>query len=701
MAITFRGRDLVVRFKENELNGAERMYQVRYQCATNMVVHNIQAQDFYEQDPTTQLRRYVDTLRYDENVANGLTRSPVVSLRTQNANGVFSGWQNIDASNPLPVLAGTPLIEPTLTGVQVRLIQPDDDDLVGFAVWVSDKPGVPMTEGYLRHQGGSTSIDIPLSSEDTYYMRVAPYDAFGLDPAAAFPEMPIKRRSLGNEIVNSPPWRQLPNIVGELLSEPIDRLSALNIDFGAAMFKTSQALSKENKVAVRELRTYVDEKGAIVAEDLVQLTSRVGASEAGLIQIKRTVADGDKALSEEITQKVANLGSNVSAWQINEQRVRATKDTALAEDIEAMGVKITKDVGDLKTTYDGQFTDIRRLVVDSTAGTIKAEDLDRIDLKLTKAIGDETTTREVAISNAREAWIEGDRLVAETVNELGSRVTREVDGVKTTTEAAIRDGLKTVVDEAGAATEAVRILSSSVNGLTGPNGVIQVIQETEARNDGARAQETKNLQSRLDNFNGASLEQQFSTYATKVDGVGAQYVLKVQTDNNGVRSVAGMGLAIDNNVSAIAFTADSFRLTTPGSFPQQVFYADANGVYMPNVTVDKLKAGSIDFEFIAKQSIRDPNRGYQILPGGMVMMWGRYRATIRGEVSLSIEFPIAFPNMCLSFTATPYISVPNFRKDLWIQNTGSPSQYGATVYTQAGTGDDQNLDGFDWWAVGY
>lgn len=495
--------------------------------------------------------------------------------------------------------------------------------------------------------------------------------------------------------------QQLPDLVGPLLKKPINELSALHLKYGAAQFNTTLALHNQNLVAIRALGTRMDEDGNAVAEDLLQLTTRVDKAESGLIEINRTVAGLDFATAEEIDQKVANFGKGVTAWQVEEQRVRSTKDTALAEDINAMGTRITKEVGDIKTTYDGQFTDVRRLIVDAADGTIKAEDLDRLDLKLTKAIGDEITTREVAISNAREAWVEGDRVVAQTVNELGSRVTREVDGVKTTTEAAIRDGLKTVVDQAGAATEAVRVLSSSVNGLTGPNGVIQVIQETEARNDGARAQETRNLQSRLDNFNGASLEQQFSTYANKVDGVGAQYVLKVQTDNNGVRSIAGMGLAIDNNVSAIAFTADSFRLTTPGSFPQQVFYADADGVYMPNVTVDKLKAGAIDFEFISKQSIRDPNAGYQVMPGGLIFMWGRFRQVIRNETTFSISFPIAFPNQCLSFNATPYLIYFNNERDLWIQNIGQTSRFGATVATQAARRDDQYLDGFDWFAVGF
>lgn len=566
MAITFRGRDLVVRFKENELNGAERAYQLRYQCATNMVVHNVDVNDFYEQDPTTQLRRYVDTLRFDENLANGLTRAPVVSMRTQNANGVFSAWQNIDASNPLPVLVGTPLVEPTLTGVQIRLVQPDDEDLVGFAVWVSDKPGVPLTEGYLRHQGGSTSIDIPLASDDPYYMRVAPYDAFGLDPAAAFPEMEIKRRPLGGEIVNSPPWKQLPNLVGELLTGPIDELSALHIDYGTAQFKAAVALNKENLVAVREIGTRLDEKGNLIAEDVLNLTTRVGDAESGLLTLNKTVAGLDFATSETVELRIANFGKNVTAWQNNEQRVRAEKDIALAEDISQMGVSIRKDIGDDYIKLEGSFNDLRKLVVDNESG----------------------------------------EALALRVDEMGTRITKEIDGVTKAYEGAIKTVEETRAKDGEATAKRIDTISSSVDDLTGPNGVIQTIQDTEARNDGARAQETKNLQSRLDNFNGASIEQQFATYATKADGLGSSWVLKMQTDSNGVRSVAGIGLALEDSVSAFAITADSFRMTTPGVAPKQIFYADAEGIYMPDVRVNKLVANSITINEIAPGLSRSP-----------------------------------------------------------------------------------------------
>lgn len=368
--------------------------------------------------------------------------------------------------------------------------------------------------------------------------------------------------------------KQLPNLVLPLLQKPIDELSALNIRYGASQLKATTALHRESLVAIRKLTTRVDEDGAKVAEDYLQLTSRVtdaekaikgidvsGPIEAGLAEIRKTIANANYATSEAIDLKIANYGKNVSAWQAEEERVRSEKDSALAEDIEALGVSIRKDVGDSYTTLEGAFNDLRKLVVDS----------------------------------------DGNDALALRIDEMGVRITTEVGGEKTARESAIRTVEKAIIDGDKVSADRLDTLSSSVDGVVGPqgeivkiNGIVQTLQKTQADDNGARATETKNLQSRLDNVNGASLEQTLTTFANKVDGVGASYVLKVQTDQNGQRYIAGMGVAIENGVSAIAFSADSFRLTTTGIAPQQVFYADATGIYAPNLTVEKLKANSID-----------------------------------------------------------------------------------------------------------
>lgn len=465
---------------------------------------------------------------------------------------------------------------------------------------------------------------------------------------------------------------QLPDLVGPLLRAPIDKLSALNLEYGTAGVKLSQALNAENLVAIRAIGTRVDEAGSKIAEEVLQLTSRLsdnekavagidikGPIEAGLSELRRAIANANYASSEVVDVKIANYGDGVTAWQTNEERVRSERDKAIAEDIEKMGVRITDEVGGVKTSLEGSFNDLRELVIEDGEATAK-----RID-------------------------------------EMGTRITTEVDGVTKAYEGAIRTIEEARAEDGRATAGRIDTISSSVDGLIGPNGIIQNIQKTQADDNGARAEETRNLQSKLDDLNIASLEEKLNTYATKTDGIGAQYVLKLQTDSNGVRSVAGMGLAIEDNVSAIAFTADSFRLTTPGSFPQQVFYADSEGVYMPNVRVDKLTYGSLVDQFAKNQSILDPISGYQQIPGGPMMMWGRFRQRITYESTFSVSFPIPFPNQCLCFNATPYLAVFNNERDLWIQNIGQTSRFGATVATQAARRDDQYLDGFDWIAFGY
>lgn len=89
-----------------------------------------------------------------------------------------------------------------------------------------------------------------------------------------------------------------------------------------------------------------------------------------------------------------------------------------------------------------------------------------------------------------------------------------------------------------------------------------------------------------------------------------------------------------------------------------------------------------------------------MLPGGVIMKWGRFRAQIDTEVQLTTVFEKPFPNACDSFVPTPYLNTFSKFKDLWLQVVGEPSRLGATVATQAATGDDQHLDGFNWLAFG-
>ncbi|APX64557.1 hypothetical protein AV944_00385 [Sphingomonas sp. LK11] len=422
--------------------------------------------------------------------------------------------------------------------------------------------------------------------------------------------------------------------LNNLLVSKLDEQAAFNIDFGAAAVSAASALAKTNLTAIQTLETRIEKNGDKVAENFLQLTSRLddserkvaginvkGEVEAGITQLRKTIANANYASVDVVDKKIANYGEGVSAWQTNEEKVRSEADQAVSKSVQEMGARVTQ------------------------------EGLDRAG----------------AIKDLREILIDKDgNLIAQRIQGLGTRITVNLNDKTVTLESAIQTVDKSYKDA---------------------NGIV--------------AESVKTLAARLDNVGGATVEEALKAVADAVKGVSAEYTLKVQTTQNGKKYVAGMGIAIEDGVSAVGFATDAFSIVLPDGTEKTIFFADADGVYMPDVRVDRLKPGSIDFEFLAKQSLRDPAGGYQALPGGFYMMWGQYRQYINSETSLSIVFPIPFPNMCMSFVATPYINSSSDIRDLWLQNMGSPSRFGASVYTQAPNVTKQTLDGFDWFAVGY
>lgn len=453
------------------------------------------------------------------------------------------------------------------------------------------------------------------------------------------------------------------NLVGEklaaVLQKQIDDIAALHITYGAGALGASTALAKKNLVAIRTLETRVEKDGSVVSEELLQLTSRLGKSESGLSEFRQTVANANYASVTSVDKMIAKYGEGVTAYQLAEKESYAADKSAFSKSLEEMGAKVVEE-GKIR---EGKISELRNVILDEN-GNIRVEKISELGAKITEAVDGKLTVFEGAIKEVEKAYKDGDAIVAEKVDTLSSSITGpngEIDKVK----AIIEDAKKT---------------SADLNNAT--------------------AEDVKKLSTRLNDVGGATIEQAFKVVSDKVDGVSGAWTLKVQTDQNGEKYVAGIGLAVENGVSAFAVSADTFKLVTPGNNPKQLFYADASGVYMPDVRVDKLKAGAIDFEFLSRQSILNAASGYQALPGGLMLMWGQYRAYIAEERSISVNFPTVFPNACLSFTATPYITTASNARDLYIQVVGSAQQGSATVYTQGykGTGV---LDGFNWFAVGY
>ncbi|EQB30337.1 hypothetical protein M529_20295 [Sphingobium ummariense RL-3] len=310
--------------------------------------------------------------------------------------------------------------------------------------------------------------------------------------------------------------KNFKSLVLPALVEPIADLKELNLKYGDAIGKAQGALHRENHIAITALGTRVDENGNLVAEQITQLTSRVkngeATVEAGFKNVRETIAGLDFASASEVTQMIAEYGENVSAAFVEERRVRAEDDKALAESITDMGVR----VGDA----EGKISELERIVLTPDEGT--AESIRELGIK----IETETSNREAAIRGVERAYVDADLVLA----------------------------------------EADRTLSASIFDATNGNSIVSIINrhaQTQVDANGARAQEINALQTRLNSTNGASYEQNVQLISNINGLMSSQVTFKVQTEVNGTKVVGGLGIINQNGYVDTAFTTDAFSIWTP------------------------------------------------------------------------------------------------------------------------------------------
>lgn len=179
-------------------------------------------------------------------------------------------------------------------------------------------------------------------------------------------------------------------------------------------------------------------------------------------------------------------------------------------------------------------------------------------------------------------------------------------------------------------------------------------------------------------------------------GAAAKFVLQADADGN----IVGISGTTDGATSTLKFMADVFAFIDPNNGQARYPFRYQDGIlYLDNVVANKITISAVAEIFQADQNL-SASGGYQTIPGGLVVQWGRYRGQISDETSFSIIFPRPFPTMCFMFIPVAQIATASNERDLWLQNLGNPTPQGASVYAQAATRNDQKLDGFDWIALG-
>ncbi|WP_394658575.1 hypothetical protein [uncultured Novosphingobium sp.] len=194
--------------------------------------------------------------------------------------------------------------------------------------------------------------------------------------------------------------------------------------------------------------------------------------------------------------------------------------------------------------------------------------------------------------------------------------------------------------------------------------------------------------------------QQFVAFLQEVNGQTgtSKFLFSARSDGTivGIEGIAGGGF------NQLSFAAERFLFVdTNGNNPiQALSYEGGDWVFNGNIAAKKITYESLVSKFGGDYNLITPNGGYQIMPGGVIIQWGRLRQTITDEASFSVIFPMPFPNNVMTVTGSAYISSASNLRDLWIQNLGTPSLQGATFYAQSSTKNDQLIQGIDWHAFG-
>lgn len=212
-----------------------------------------------------------------------------------------------------------------------------------------------------------------------------------------------------------------------------------------------------------------------------------------------------------------------------------------------------------------------------------------------------------AVVGEQRARAEGDEALASQTLALVARLDNFGENGDTTIEAAFisEQEARVTADAANASAVSGLIARLDNSGEEGVSIEARISEEQSARvtADAANAHSITQVSSRLNNIDGVTIEEKFSTQASEIEGLSAQYTVKI--DNAGY--VSGFGLAstpVDGvPQSSFIVLADKFAVVTPGETPRSPFYIGPLG----DLQITGDFQGTLDGESIGDvmQSITD------------------------------------------------------------------------------------------------
>lgn len=276
------------------------------------------------------------TYTYEMNFEDGLSRRLRFSICARDQQNNTGKPFVFDAENPAPVITQFAVNRADHDSASIGYIKPEDPDFVGVRVYVDvDRNNVEkMLEWCMVKEAMESPAEVTgLSHERTYFARLLPYDAFGVEGARPTPVFEFKTTYMDIDAIAE-------GVLGE--SKLLESLQQrINLIDGAASLSGSvnnrlegakKALEGDfDAKIVNESKSRASADEAL-AGNLLTLATRVGGAEAALIQESQARATADEAMANQISGLSSEISNAKSAIQ-KESQTRAQKDAAMAKEI--------------------------------------------------------------------------------------------------------------------------------------------------------------------------------------------------------------------------------------------------------------------------------------------------------------------------------------------------------------------------------
>lgn len=422
---------------------------------------------------------------------------------------------------------------------------------------------------------------IDLKPGDAYTYKLRAIDVRG-NPSKFYPEAGVSATAsldvtdildrMNDSFLNSQFFRDITGRIDEIDLPNIEEIRAILGEGGI------QRLEDE----IERIRRDQNRSGELLLRSVVvDEEVRVEATD-GIARALDAVSIVQEGLALEVNRReiLEVQVEETSAAVLNEATVRADGDTALASQINVLDARVETELG----AVTAQIVSEQQARASADEAIVGSINVMRAELEN----GSETVL--AMISDEARARATEDEAIAGRISALGVEFA--------TTDAATR---ALITDEATARANADEAVGQRVSGIqarlntfdaTGkPTGSVEarVASEEGARasGDAANAYSITQVTARLNSAGGpgVTLEQRFSADASTVNGLSAQYTIKI--NNNG--HVSGFGLASTpvngTPVSTFAVAADRFVIASPqGSIvPFHVVATPyyLNGQYVP------------------------------------------------------------------------------------------------------------------------